>query len=45
MNRFHICLHCFDAVDWAAGTASGLLKLSGGMLAWLSVWGEVQIFL
>ena len=29
------CLHCFDAVVWAAGRASGLL-------AWLSVWSEVQ---
>jgi len=32
-------LQCFDAVGWAAGRASGLLKkLSGGVLAWLSVW-------
>ena len=29
------CLQCFDAVGWAA-------KLSGGVLAWLSVWSEVQ---
>jgi len=29
---------CFDAVGWAAGRASGLKKLSGGVLAWLSVW-------
>ena len=33
------CLQCFDAVGWAAGRASGL---SGGVLAWLSVWSEVQ---
>ena len=36
------CLQCFDAVGWAAGRASGLKKLSGGVLAWLSVWSEVQ---
>jgi len=36
-------LQCFDAVHWAAGRTSGLQKLSGGMLAWLSVWGKVQI--
>ena len=36
-------LQCFDAVGWAAGRASGLLKnKSGGVLAWLSVWSEVQ---
>jgi len=28
-----ICLQCFDAVGWAAGRASGLQKLSGGVLA------------
>jgi len=39
----HKCLQCFDAVGWAAGRASGLQKLSGGVLAWLSAWGEVQI--
>ena len=31
------CLQCFDAVSWAAGRAP-----SGGVLAWLSVWSEVQ---
>jgi len=37
-----LCLQCFDAVGWAAGRASGLQKkLSGGVLAWLSVWSEV----
>ena len=35
-------LQCFDAVDWAAGRASACKKLSGGVLAWLSVWSEVQ---
>ena len=38
----YLCLQCFDAVGWAAGRASGLKKLSGGVLAWLSVWSEVQ---
>ena len=33
------CLQCFDAVGWASGRASGLKKLSGGMLAWLSGMG------
>ena len=37
-----ICLHCFDAVGWAAGKASGLWKQSGGVLVWLSVWSKVQ---
>ena len=35
-------LHCFDAVGWVAGRASSLKKLSGGLLAWLSVWSKVQ---
>ena len=39
----HWFLQSFDAVGWAAGRASGLLKkLNGGVLAWLSVWNEVQ---
>jgi len=37
-----IRFQCFDAVGWAAGRASGLYKLSGGVLAWLSVWSTVQ---
>jgi len=36
-----ICLQCFDAVGWAAGFMP-VKKLSGGVLAWLSVWSEVQ---
>jgi len=37
------CLQCFDAVGWATGRAFGLYKkMSGGVLAWLSVWSEVQ---
>jgi len=35
-----LCLQCFDAVGWAAGSASK--NLSGGMLAWSSVLGEVR---
>jgi len=34
-------LQCFDAVGWVVGRASGLLKLSGEVPAWLSVWREV----
>jgi len=35
-TRFHLnyCLQCFDAVGWAAGRA--------WVLAWLSVWSEMQ---
>jgi len=36
------CLQCFDTVGWVAGRASGVKKLSGEVLAWLSVWNEVQ---
>jgi len=32
------CLQCFDTVGWVAGRASK--KLSGGVLAWLSVWNN-----
>ena len=38
-----MCRQCFDAVGWAAWRASGLKKLSGVVLAWLSVWSEVQM--
>ena len=40
--RYHISLQCFDAVGWVAGRAPACKKLSGGVLAWLSVWSEVQ---
>jgi len=36
-------LQCFDAVALAAGRASGLYKLTGKVLAWLSVWSKVQM--
>jgi len=35
------CLQCFDAVGWAAGMGIRPVK-NGGVLAWLSVWCEVQ---
>ena len=38
-----ICFQCFDAVVWWQVGHSACKKLSGGMLAWLSFWGEVQI--
>jgi len=37
------CHHWFDAVRWAAEGHPACKKLSGGVLAWLSVWSEVQI--
>jgi len=36
------CLQCLDTVGWASW-ASGLYKLSDGVLVRLSVWSEVQI--
>jgi len=36
------CLQWFDAVGWAAEGHLACKKLSGGVLAWLSVWSEVQ---
>jgi len=36
-------LQCYDAVGWAAVGHLACKNLIGGMLAWLSVWGEVQI--
>ena len=36
-------LQCCDTVGWASGRASGLQKLSDGVLVWLSIWSEVQI--
>jgi len=36
-------LQCFDAVGWAEGKGiRPVKKLSGGVLAWLSVWSEMQ---
>ena len=36
------CTQCFDAVGWVAGRHPACKNLSGGVLAWLSVWSEVQ---
>ena len=37
-----VCLQCFDTVGWVAGRHPACKKLSGGVLAWLSAWSEVQ---
>ena len=42
LQCFWPCLQCFDAVGRVAGTHPACKKLSGGVLAWLSVWSEVQ---
>jgi len=38
-----MCLQCLDTVGWAPRRASGLKNLNGEVLAWLSVWSEVQM--
>jgi len=41
-----VCVSAFSAVMLLVGQQEGhpaCNKLSGGMLAWLPVWGEVQI--
>ena len=39
-----LVLQCFDAVGLVAGKHPACRNWDGGgMLAWLSVWGEVQI--
>jgi len=37
------CLQCFDAVVGQQEGHPACKKMSGGMLVWFSVWGEVQI--
>jgi len=37
-----LCLQCFDAVGWWQEGHPAYKKLSCGVLAWLSVWSEVQ---
>jgi len=37
-----LCLQCFDAVVGRQEGHPACKKLSGGVLAWLSVWSEVQ---
>ena len=36
------CLQCFDTVGWAAGRHPACKNWAVGVLAWLSVWSEVQ---
>jgi len=38
-----LCPHCFDTVGWVTERASSLYKLSGEVLAWLSVWSKAQM--
>ena len=38
----YYCLQCFDAVGWVAGRHPACKKRSDRVLAWLSVWSEVQ---
>ena len=38
----HCCLQCFDAVGWARKDIRPVKNLSGGLLAWLSVWSKMQ---
>ena len=42
IHYWYAALQCFDAVGWAAGRHPASKKLSGGVLAWLSVLSEVQ---
>jgi len=37
------CLQCFDTVGWASGRYPVCKKLSDEVLAWLSVWSELQM--
>jgi len=39
---YFVSLQCFDAVGWGQEGHPACKKLSGGMLAWLSVWSAVQ---
>jgi len=41
--RIDASRHRFNTVRWASGRASGLQKLCDEVLAWLSVWSEVQM--
>ena len=45
--KYILTKRAFSALTLMVGQQEGhpaCIKLSGGMLAWLSVWGEVQIF-
>ena len=42
-NKFRqLCLQCFDAVDLAEEGHPACKKLSGEVVAWLSVWCKVH---
>jgi len=43
-RAFIVCMYpqCFDAVGWRQEGHPACKKLSGGVLAWLSVWSEMQ---
>ena len=45
MTQFHVWCHAFSALTLLVGQQEGIRpvkKQSGGALAWLSVWNEVQ---
>jgi len=44
-GTFIYCLQCFDTVSWAAGRHPVCEKLSGGVLAWLSLWNKVHTYI
>ena len=46
-SKYNLNCHAFSALMLLVGRQEGhpICKLSVGMLAWLSVWGEVQICL
>jgi len=41
-NAYQLCLQCFDAVGSRHEGHPTCKKLSGGVLAWFSVWSEVR---
>jgi len=43
VSKRKLHLQCFDIVGWTSGRASSLQKMSHEVLAWLSIWGEVQM--
>ena len=40
--RCEVSLQCFNTVGWVEEGHPACKKLSGGVLAWLSVWSDVQ---
>ena len=45
IHQLYDSVQCFDAIGLAAegGGYLACKKLSGGMMAWLSVWGEDEV--